>query len=215
MKLVDLKVSEFINEVDSKSPAPGGGSVAALSSSLGVALTRMVGHLTTSKKKFLSLEHQIQFEFHDVLSALSMIKDQLMLLVDADTDAFNQIMTAYQMPKETETEITQRQIKIQEATERAIMVPIKVASLSLAALHHLPFMIEYGNKQAISDLGVATLALATGIDGACMNVLINLPGLENQIASAQYRKQVDQLVEEAHKIRDEVLDLVYKFLKKN
>jgi len=215
MKLVELKVKAFIQEIDSTSPAPGGGSVAALSSSLGVALSRMVGHLTVGKKKFKALSSDIQFEFNDVMSALEMIKDQLILLIDQDTDAFNEIMGAYQLPKLTEEDLKKRVDAIEVATEKAIMVPLKVASLSLAALHHLPFMIKYGNKSAISDLGVSTLTLATGIDGACMNVLINLPGLNDKIASSQYRIQVDQLVNEAHMIRDEVLELVYNLLKEN
>ena len=214
MKLIDMKVATFIDEVDDKSPAPGGGSVAALCASLGVSLTRMVGHLTTSKKKFQTMDPKIQLEFSDVMDALLMIKDQLMLLIDRDTEAFTMIMEAYRMPKETKDDLNRRSQEIRNATEQAILVPIKVASLSLAALHHLPFMLQYGNRSAISDLGVATLALATGIDGACMNVLINLPGLENEIADKQYRLQVDTLSAEAHQIRDRVLDLVYQSLKK-
>ncbi|MDR4968108.1 MAG: cyclodeaminase/cyclohydrolase family protein, partial [Acholeplasmataceae bacterium] len=89
MKLVDYKVSGFISEVDSKSPAPGGGSVAALSSTLGVALTRMVGHLTVGKKKFLALPAETQLEFKTVHDSLIMMKDQLELLIDEDTNSFN------------------------------------------------------------------------------------------------------------------------------
>lgn len=215
MKLIDLTVKEFIAQVDSSSPAPGGGSVAALSSTLGIALTRMVGHLTVGKKKFKALSSEIQLEFADVMSALEIIKDQMVLLIDQDTEAFNEIMKAFQMPKETDHDIDMRNQAIEQATEKAIMVPLKVASLSVAALHHLPFMIKYGNKTAISDLGVSTLNLSSGIDGACMNVLINLPGLKDHIAASQFRKQVDQLILEAHQIRDEVLELVYNSLKEN
>ncbi len=215
MKLVDLKVLDFLNEVDSKSPAPGGGSVSALVSSLGVSLTRMVGHLTTSKKKFASLEAEIQLEFQDVMSALDMIKQQLILSIDEDTKAFNQIMAAYQLPKDNEENQKIRYQAIQLATEEAIIVPLKVAALSFSVLHHLPFMIQYGNPQAISDLGVAMLSLATGIEGACMNVLINLPGFDNKIAASQYKKQVDQLIDDTHRIRDEVLSLIYQSLKKD
>ncbi|MBU1143379.1 MAG: cyclodeaminase/cyclohydrolase family protein [Firmicutes bacterium] len=215
MKLVDMKVIDFIHEIDSKSPAPGGGSVSALSSALGVSLARMVGHLTVDKKKFLALAPEIQFEFKDTCNSLIMIKDQLIALIDLDTDSFNMIMKAFKMPKETENEIKLRSEKIQEGTTEAIMIPIKVASLSLSALHLIPYILKYGNKQTISDLGVSTLMLSSGIDGACMNVLINLQGLEDRIAAAQYKKQVDDLIDKAHQIRDEILDIVYKGLNRN
>ncbi|MDO9629266.1 MAG: cyclodeaminase/cyclohydrolase family protein [Acholeplasmataceae bacterium] len=215
MKLIDMKLIDFISEIDSKSPAPGGGSVAALSAALGVSLARMVGHLTVDKKKFLALENEIQLEFKDTCDSLIMIKDQLIDLIDLDTESFNMIMKAFKMPKETESEVKLRNEQIQEGTTEAIRVPIKVASLSLAAMHQIPYILKYGNKQTISDLGVSTLMLSSGIDGACMNVLINLPGLEDRIAAAQYKKQVDDLIDKAHQIRDEILDIVYNQLNRN
>lgn len=215
MKLIDMKLNDFINEIDSKSPAPGGGSVSALSAALGVSLARMVGHLTVDKKKFLALPSEIQLEFKDTCDSLIMIKDQLISLIDLDTDSFNMIMGAFKMPKETESEQKIRNEKIQDGTLEAIRVPIKVASLSLSAMHQIPYILKYGNKQTISDLGVSTLMLSSGIDGACMNVLINLPGLEDRITAAQFKKQVDDLIDKAHQIRDEILNLVYKELNRN
>ncbi len=215
MKLIDMKLNDFINEIDSKSPAPGGGSVSALSAALGVSLARMVGHLTVDKKKFLALPSEIQLEFKDTCDSLIMIKDQLISLIDLDTDSFNMIMGAFKMPKETESEQKIRNEKIQDGTLEAIRVPIKVASLSLSAMHQIPYILKYGNKQTISDLGVSTLMLSSGIDGACMNVLINLPGLDDKITAAQFKKQVDDLIDKAHQIRDEILNLVYKELNRN
>ncbi|PKK99647.1 MAG: formimidoyltetrahydrofolate cyclodeaminase [Tenericutes bacterium HGW-Tenericutes-2] len=215
MKLIDMKLIDFINEIDSKSPAPGGGSVAALSAALGVSLARMVGHLTVDKKKFLALSPDIQLEFKDTCDSLIMMKDQLVSLIDLDTESFNLIVKAFKMPKITEEEIKARNEKIQEGTLEAIIVPIKVASLSLSAMHQIPYILKYGNKQTISDLGVSTLMLSSGIDGACMNVLINLPGLEDRIATNQFKKQVDDLINKSHQIRDEILDIVYKELNRN
>ena len=210
MKLIDLEVRKLIDEIDSKSPAPGGGSVSALSSAIGVSLARMVGHLTVDKKKFLSLSSEIQFEFKDVFNSLIVMKNQLIELVDEDTDSFNLIMAAYQMPKETEEDIKERNKRIQEATLGAIMVPVKVASLSLSAMKSLDFILQYGNKQAISDLGVAALSLATGIEGACLNILINLPGLDDQMAQSQYKIQALDYIEKAHTKRDAFLKQIYQ-----
>lgn len=209
MKLKDYSVEAFINEIDAKSPAPGGGSASALMSSIGIALIRMVGHLTVDKKKFMSLDPKIQFEFKDVIESFRYIKDELIHLIDSDTEAFNDIMTSYQLPKTNEEEINIRNQAIHNATEKAIMVPLKVASLSLSALHQCDVIIRYGNKQTVSDLGVACLAITSGALGGLMNVMINLPGLNDEIAVKQYRLQVEDMMKKIHHLRDEILEKVY------
>lgn len=213
MKLVDLDVKSFISEVDSKSPAPGGGSVSGLMSAMGVALVRMVGHLTVDKKKFLALDPKVQFEFKDIIKELEIIKDELTHLIDSDTDAFNLIVKAFQMPKNNDKEILERKIKIQEGTMEAIRVPLKVASLSLSAMQQFDFILTYGNKQTVSDLGVATLALSSGAFGALMNVMINLPGLEDEVARHQFENQIDVLKEHIQVLKNDLLEKVYLLLK--
>lgn len=213
MKLVDLTVASFVQEVDSKSPAPGGGSVSSLMSAMGVALIRMVGHLTVDKKKFLALDPKIQFEFKDIVKELEIIKNEFIHLIDLDTEAFNLIVKAYQMPKNTEEENSLRKEKIQEGTMQAIMVPLKVATLSLSAMHQFDFILKYGNKQTVSDLGVATLALSSGALGAFMNVMINLPGLEDEIARHQFENQIDTLSHHIEEVKDDLLKKVYLSLK--
>jgi formiminotetrahydrofolate cyclodeaminase len=214
MKLYDMTLHEFVEAIDSKSPAPGGGSVSALCATMGVALSRMVGHLTVDKKKFLALPKDIQFEFMDVNQALIIIKDELKTLIDEDTNAFNMIMQAYQMPKDSSEHMMLRNQAIQRGTAEAIRIPIKVATLSLSALHQLPMMLEYGNKTAISDLGVSVLMLSAAIEGACMNVLINLPGFDDQIAKHQYEHQVKDLMEMMHTSKQKLLAQVYQHLEK-
>lgn len=208
-KLVDLTVQSFLNEVDSISPAPGGGSVSALMSAMGVALIRMVGHLSVDKKKFLALDPKIQFEFKDVVGSLEVVKEEFIHLIDQDTEAFNLIVKAYQMPKATEEEIVVRKEKIQEGTMKAIMVPLKVATLSLSALHQFNYILTYGNKQTVSDLGVAALSISSGALGAIMNVMINLPGLDDEIARKQFLIQVEDLKKKVEQAREELLEKVY------
>ena len=140
--LRELKVVDFINEVDSKSPAPGGGSVSALASTLGIALTRMVGHLTVGKKKFKALDESIQDRFTNITKSFETLKEELTLLIDKDTEAFNLIMEAFKLPKETEEEQTFRNQKIEEGTLEAIKVPFKVAELSLEALRNLDYVLK-------------------------------------------------------------------------
>jgi methenyltetrahydrofolate cyclohydrolase len=212
MKLIDLKVLDFVNEVDSKSPAPGGGSVSALASTLGVALASMVGHLSIDKKAFNALDPVIQLDFKDTHQDLIMLKNEILMLIDKDTDAFNLIMKAYQLPKETEEQKKNRREKIQEGTIEAILVPVKVASLSLSALTRLDIILKYGNKNTISDLGVAVLVLSAGIEGACLNVLINLPQVDDQMIVKQYQAQANNLIQKAHERRDFFMKLIHEKL---
>jgi formiminotetrahydrofolate cyclodeaminase len=209
MKLIDLKTNDFIDQIDSNSPAPGGGSVSALISSLGVSLARMVGHLTLPKKKFEKLDTQIKEKFESHLSHLLTIKDELILLIDKDTEAFNDIMSAYKLSKDN-PEIRNKAIEV--ATLKAIEVPYRVSMISLKALQLLPFILTYGNKQTISDLGVATLALSSGIEGALLNVLVNLPGISDEDVKSFYLKEYKHIIDKTHLIKDEILTDIYKEL---
>ena len=212
MKLIDLSVKDFISEVDSKSPAPGGGSISSLASALGISLIRMVGHLTVSKKKFISLSDEIKLEFQSTIDSMLLIKDELIALIDQDTEAFNQIMKAYQLPKDSEEQIIQRKLKIEEETINAIIIPSKVASLSLAALNHIDIIFNYGNSQMISDLGVGILMLVSGIEGAAMNMLINLSSLNDEMTKTQYKNQADNYIEKANEMKQKLISKIYESL---
>lgn len=212
MNLIDLKVREFVEEVSSASPAPGGGSVSALMSIFGIALARMVGHLTINKKKFQKLDSKITDQFHQYMDTLVQLKSKLLPMIDADTQSFNRIMDAYQLPKDTEVEQAHRDSAIYEATLGAIEVPYQVAVMSLEALECLPFILIYGNPQTTSDIGVAALALASGIEGALYNVLINLWGLKNTDIVQYYQTRAATMLEKIAKIRNDLIDQVTKRL---
>lgn len=193
MKLIEFKVNDFINEVDSKRPAPGGGSVAALAGSLSSALARMVCHLTVGKKKFKALDEKTQELVYNAMSALEKQKDAFTVLIDKDTEAFNQIMAAFKLSKETIEEKKHRSNKIEEATVVAIEVPKEVAETGRMVLHSLEILLQYGNKNCLSDLGVSALLLHTTIIGAVMNVKINLPGISCEDLKLSYQRVIDEL----------------------
>jgi formiminotetrahydrofolate cyclodeaminase len=197
MKLIDLSVNDFVNEVDSNSPAPGGGSVAALAGSLGSSLSRMVGHLTVGKKKFKALDEDTKLEFNNALIKLEVIKDNLVELIDKDTEAFNLIMSAFKLPKGTDEEKLARKESIEVATIVAIDVPLNVAILCREGMGLLDTIKANGNKNCLSDLGVSMLLMHTGLIGAIMNVKINIPGLSNQTQIAGYSNQIANLLMEA------------------
>jgi len=211
MKLIDLKVNEFINEVDSKTPAPGGGSVAALAGSLSSSLARMVCHLTVGKKKFKALDEETQKSVFTAMNNLENEKDLFTLLVDKDTEAFNQIMSAFRLPKETEEDKKHRSSKIEEATVVAIEVPREVANTGRLVLASLDVLYQHGNKNCLSDLGVSALLLHTTIVGAIMNMKINLSGISCNDLREKYQKVIDDLYSFSN---IEVLGFVNKVYKK-
>lgn len=212
MKLTEQQVLSFIEEVESSSPAPGGGSVSALASSLGVALSSMVGKLSITKKKFKALDDDIQSRFHHIMEELTEINFELKELIDKDTEAFNLIMDAFKLPKETETEKKYRSSKIEEGTLEAIKVPFRVAQLSINALRQLDYVLAYGNKNTISDLGVSALMIAAGLEGAILNVKINLPGVSDTSVIEYYQKESNDMLEESSKIRETILQKVHQKL---
>jgi len=205
MKLTDLKVTEFIGEVDSKAVTPGGGSVSALASSLGVALVRMVGHVTVNKKKFKALDQGIQEKYNNVIKSLFGIKEELILLVDKDTDAFNMIMSAFRLPKETVEEKNIRKQTILDGTIEAIKVPYRIAEISLIALKEIDFLLKYCNVNAVSDIGVGALMLTSGIEGSLLNVEINLPGLVDEDMIKYYTNNSKTILEETVILKERII----------
>ena len=202
MKLIDMTVTDFASEVDSNSPAPGGGSVSALASDIGVGLARMMAHLSFGKKKFEALDDKTKEEFKVRFDKLGEIRTELSTLVDKDTESFNEFMKALKLPKETDEEKVARAKAMEEATIFSIEVPYKTAKLSLEALQLLDFLVANGNQNAITDIGVGTLMLATGMEGAILNVKVNLMGLENKEIHDKYSKGCKDILSEGQKIKD-------------
>lgn len=212
MKLIDMSVADFTNEVDSNSPAPGGGSVSALASDIGVSLARMMAHLSFEKKKFEQLDEKTKEEFKARFDKLGEIRKELSTLVDKDTESFNEFMKAVKMPKETEEQNQLRAKAIQEATIFSIEVPYKTASLSLEALRLLDFLIKNGNQNAITDIGVGTLMLSAGMEGAILNVKVNLGQIKDKQIYDKYRDGCKEILSEGNEIKDNIISNIHKQL---
>lgn len=212
LKLVDHTVLDFLEKVDSKAPAPGGGSVSGLASSLGVSLLHMVGHITIGRKKYEALNDEQKQLFQEAWETVEFIKERLVPLIDEDTKAFNKIMAAYKMPKSTQQEQINRLDAIDLATIYAIEVPLQVALLSLDALRIIDPIKTFGNKNAISDVGVGVLQVTSGLIGSLMNVKINASGLQNKEQQASYIKQVDKIMAEANQLSNKLLQDIFKNL---
>ena len=209
MKLIDMTVTNFANEVDSNSPAPGGGSVAALASDIGIGLSRMMAHLSFGKKKYEALDHAVKEEFEVKFDKLGKIREEMSKLVDEDTQSFNEFMKALKMPKDTFKQITERQQAMADATLYSIKVPYKTAALSLDAMRELEFLVDNGNQNAITDIGVGTLMLCTGLEGAILNVKVNLMSLENKDLAKKYADSCAEMLEQGKEVRDKILNKIH------
>jgi methenyltetrahydrofolate cyclohydrolase len=171
--LNSLSISKFLDETASNSPAPGGGSVSALAASLGTALASMVCRLTIGK----NLNVTVQTELESVLIKSEKLRAKFTALIDEDTNAFNMVIAAYRLPKETTEQNAHRVSAIQAAYKEATVVPLQLLELCAEAVALLKIVGEKGNKNSLSDAGVAVLMLGAACEGAAMNVRINLAGI--------------------------------------
>lgn len=175
-RLVSMALTAFADETASESPAPGGGSIAAYIGALGAALATMVANLSSHKKGW----DERWEEFSDWAEKGETYKNELIKLVDADTKAFNQIITAFGLPKATAEEKIARTKAIQDATKFAIEIPFKVMQTAYASLEVIKAMAEIGNPNSVSDAGVAALCIRSAVMGAFMNVRINAAGYDDK-----------------------------------
>ena len=176
--LMNMKLSEFVRETASDSLAPGGGSTAACVGALGAALGSMVANITSHKRGY---DDQWK-EFSDWAEKGKTIYEELLKLVDKDTQAFNMIMEAFRLPKETAEEITVRKGKVQMATKNAIDIPFRIMQLSYQSMDVIEAMAETGNPNSVTDAGVGALCAATAVSGAYLNVLVNASSYKNKEA---------------------------------
>jgi glutamate formiminotransferase / formiminotetrahydrofolate cyclodeaminase len=189
--LVKMNLREFCNETLSDSPAPGGGSVAALMGALGASLGGMVANLSAGKRGW---DDKLGY-FSDWAVKAQQLKDELLSLVDADTAAFNKVMDAFALPKESAEEKATRSTAIQEATKYAAEVPLKVMETAYKSYELLSEMANKGNPASISDVGVGALGTRACIEGAALNVRINLGQLKNEKFKTTLANKVQEISE--------------------
>jgi len=191
--LVKMDLRQFCNETLSDSPAPGGGSVAALMGALGVSLGGMVANLSAGKRGW---DDKLQY-FSDWAVKAQQLKDELLFLVDEDTAAFNKVMAAFGLPKDSTEEKATRSAAIQTANKYAAEIPLRVMETAFKVYSLLGEMAENGNPASISDVGVGTLAVRACIEGAAMNVRINLGGLKDEALKSSLREKMQRVAGES------------------
>jgi glutamate formiminotransferase/formiminotetrahydrofolate cyclodeaminase len=198
--LVSLAVDRFVDEVSTDSPAPGGGSVAALAGSLAAALTAMVANLTVGKKGY----EPVWEELAALAERCQALKSQLVRAVDEDTEAFNQVMSALRLPKATPEQQKVRGQAVEAAYEAAARVPFNTARLCYEAIKMANEVASKGNVNSASDAGVAALMGRAGVEGAALNVLTNLGSVKNQAFKDECRREVDRFATESGELSAKV-----------
>lgn len=203
-KLVSMTLSDFADETASESPAPGGGSISAYMGALGAALATMVANLSSHKRGW----DDRWKEFSDWAEKGTVYQQQLIRLVDEDTQAFNRIMTAFGLPKSTDAEKAERTRAIQEATQYATEVPFRVMQAAFASMTVIKAMAEQGNPNSVSDAGVGALAARSAVMGAFLNVKINAAGLTDKTFAADILARGAAIEEQAKAMETEILQIV-------
>jgi methenyltetrahydrofolate cyclohydrolase len=208
--LVQKSLTAFLSELASSSPAPGGGSVAALSGAIGSALTSMVCNLTIGKKKYAGVEEDMK----KTLAQSEILRERFTALVDRDTEAFTRVMEAYGLPKEGEAQKALRAAAITAATKEATMVPLEVMKHCIDAMALAQDVVANGNTNSVSDAGVSALMLHAACEGAALNVRINLNGMEKGEFVDWKMQELDSILRTSRMMLEETLEMVSEKLQK-
>ncbi|HOL17338.1 MAG TPA: cyclodeaminase/cyclohydrolase family protein [Bacillota bacterium] len=196
--LIELTVNRFVQEIASASPAPGGGSVAALAGAQAAALISMYCNLSLNREKYGDAVDNLE----EAGAKARALAEKLLQAIDEDTAAFNRVMEAYRLPRGTAAEKARRSEAIQEAYIMAAKVPLHTAEICLQLLELVKEVAGRGNPAAVTDLGVGNLQALAGLTGACYNVQINLGSIKDTKIKGQLSEQVVRILASGREIFD-------------
>ncbi len=204
---MDLQKSlkNYLDELSSSSPTPGGGNVAAMCGVLASSLGEMVCNLTIGKKKYLTFEPEAK----ELSVKFDSFKKDFLILAEKDNEAFNKVMDAFKLPKETDEQKSFRDSEIDRATLEAALVPEEVIIKCKELLPHLEKIAEKGNQNSLSDAGVAISLAAAAAEGAFLNVAINCSGLSNQVTAKEFLKKSEFIY---HEIKEKSASIISKII---
>eukprot|EP01086_Lenisia_limosa_P008409 TRINITY_DN2977_c0_g1_i2.p1 TRINITY_DN2977_c0_g1~~TRINITY_DN2977_c0_g1_i2.p1 ORF type:complete len:565 (+),score=249.50 TRINITY_DN2977_c0_g1_i2:251-1696(+) len=207
-QLIDMTLPAFCDETISESPAPGGGSIAAYCGALGASLAGMVANLSANKRGW---DDRVP-EFSEWGNKAMALKNKLVIYVDEDTNAFNEVMAAIKMPKGSDAEVAARTTAIEEANKGAAVVPWTVMQTSFEILEIAKAMATIGNPASVTDAGVGALCARTAIEGAFLNVKVNLGSVSDKEWVADMKTKSTSLLEKAKKVEAEIMKQVHTVL---
>ena len=209
MKLIEMTLTGFVDTAASDAPAPGGGSVSALEGALGAALTSMVCALTLGRKKYADVQDLAASTEKQALE----LKDRYLDIIDRDTEAFNAVSAVFSMPKETDADKAARKAAMQAALKLCTATPMEMMELAVETLRMIASVMGKLNASAASDLGCAILAMKSAIQGAWLNVLINVGGIDEAAFAREAREKGERLLAEALPLADRLFGEIENSLK--
>ena len=204
----DLPVRKFLDDLASSAPTPGGGTAAAIAGAMGAALAEMVTALTLAREKYASAHEAMR----PIARAAAAAREELLGLAAEDAEAYDGVVSARRLPKDTAEQKSHRDEQISRANRRAAEVPMRTARAAEGLLERLPELAEKGNPNAASDAGAAALLLEAAVQGALANVAINLPGIPDAAFVDETRAEALRLQSGAERLRSQVLERVRKNL---
>lgn len=197
---------DFINELASKAPTPGGGGASAYCGALATALASMVGNLTVGKKTYAAVEDEVK----EALIQLEEQRNKFVELIDKDAQAFEPLSRAYRLPRATCEELAQKNKVMQQALVGATEVPLEIMEICAQVITTSKFLAHNGSRLALSDVGVAVLFAKAALKGASLNVYANASSMVNEAQARSYIQQADCLIEEYGALADELYEYVIK-----
>ena len=209
---IDMSIKEYVTVTASAEPTPGGGSVSALAGSLGSTLTSMVYNLTRGKKAYKELDELTRNKMDENFQEINKSIERLNHFVDEDTRAFDDVIKAFKMSKETDEEKQNRTEAIQLGYKKALEIPLQCAKECKKVLELQEAFAENGNVNAITDVGVGALLAYTGLEGSLLNVSINLNSIKDKVYKDEKRKEVEVILKEGKDLKDKLMEKVYSRL---
>lgn len=210
MGMAEKSCSQFLEELASRAPVPGGGGAAAMGGSIGMALSNMVGNLTVGKKKYADVEEEVKALLQQGYAVI----EELKALVDKDAEVFEPLSRAYRLPKETPEEAAYKAKALEECSKTACSVPLEIMRKSYDGIKIHRRMGEIGTKMAVSDVGCGVAFLKSALISGHLNVIINLNAIKDREFVDRATAEIERLLEEGSRIADETLKLVIETINK-
>jgi formiminotetrahydrofolate cyclodeaminase len=208
MQLSEYAIKDFLSLLASREPAPGGGAASALVSAVGTALCSMVANLTLGKEKFKEKESFLR----EILQESRKLQESLTSLIDKDTEAFNGVSKVFKMPKETDEQKEERKKAMEKALKNAALVPLSVMEDAVAALRLHEKAVGNTAAAAVSDIGVGALCLKAALQGAWLNIKINLNGIKDRAFVEEFDEKSGELLKEGSALADKIFERVLKIM---
>lgn len=209
MMMLEMKTTEFLEELSSKAPVPGGGGASAAVGAFGAALGMMVANLTVGKKKYAAVEEEILA----ALQELGKLRDRLVALTDRDAQAFEPLSRAYGLPKNTEEEKAAREKVMESALYDASVAPLEIMETVLASMDLLEVLGEKGSRLALSDVGVGILFAQAALEGASLNVFINTRLMKDRGRAEELNGRADRMIAEGREKKERIYSQVLQSVK--